>query len=56
MAYGDFKYLIRRAASDERLRDKGLNITKTLKHDGYQRGLATMVFATMVFIHHQRFI
>ena len=32
MAYGDFKDLSRRAASDEILRDKAFNITKKLKH------------------------
>ena len=34
MAYGNFKYLIRRTASDKILRDKAFNITKNPKHDG----------------------
>ena len=34
MAYGDFKDLTRRTASDKILRDKALNITKNPKHDG----------------------
>ena len=44
MAYGDFKALIRRTASDKTLPDKAFNITKTPKYDGYQRGLASMVY------------
>ena len=44
MAYGDFKDLARRIASDKVLRDKVLNIAKNPKHDGYQRGLASMVY------------
>ena len=44
MAYGDFKDLKRRTASDKVLRDKAFNITKNPKCDGYQRGLASMVY------------
>ena len=56
MVYGDFKDLARRTASDKVLRDKKykpckpyiLNhikyIAKNLKYDGYQRGLASMVY------------
>ena len=44
MAYGDFKDLKRRTASDKVLRDKAFNIAKNLKYDGYQRGLASMVY------------
>ena len=44
MAYGDFKKLARRTASDKTLRDKAFNIAKNPKHDGYQRGLASMVY------------
>ena len=44
MAYGDFKDLTRRTASDKILRDRALNIAKNLKHDGYQRDLASMVY------------
>ena len=40
MAYGDFKDLATRTASDKGLRDKVFNIAKSLKYDGYQRGLA----------------
>ena len=44
MAYGDFKGLPRRTASDKILRDKTFNIAKNLRCDGYQRGLASMVY------------
>ena len=44
MAYGDFKNLKRRTAADNVLRDKVFNITKNPKYDGYQRGLASMVY------------
>ena len=39
MTYGDFKDLVRRAASDKILRDKAFDIAKNPKHDGYQRRL-----------------
>ena len=44
MAYGDFKDIARRTASDKVLRDKAFNIAKNPKYDGYQRGLASMVY------------
>ena len=44
MAYGDFKDLKRRTASDKILRDKTFNIAKNPKYDGYQRGLASVVY------------
>ena len=44
MAYGDFKDIARRTASDKVLRDKAFNITKNPNYDGYQRGLAPMVY------------
>ena len=44
MAYGDFKELNRRTVADEVLRDKAFNIAKSLKYDGYKRGLASMVY------------
>ena len=44
MAYGDFKDLARRTASDKVLRDKAFNIAKNPKYDGYQRGLASMIY------------
>ena len=44
MAYGDFKDLAKRATSDKVLRDKAFNICKNPKYDGYQRGMAYMVY------------
>ena len=44
MAYGDFKDLKRRTFSVNVLRDKAFNIAKNPKYDGYQRGLASMVY------------
>ena len=44
MAYGDFKDLKRRTASDKVLRDKAFNIAKSPKYDGYQRGLTSVVY------------
>ena len=44
MAYGDFKDLGRRTFSEKVLRDKAFNIVKNPKYDGYQRGLASMVY------------
>ena len=44
MAYGDFKDLNRRTAADKVLRDKAFNIAKNPKYDGYQRGLASMLY------------
>ena len=44
LAYGDFKDLTRKKASDKILSDKAFNIAKNAKHDGYQRGIASMVY------------
>ena len=44
MAYGDFKYLTRRTVSNKIFRDKAFNIVKNPKYDGYERGLASMVY------------
>ena len=44
MAYGEFKDLARRTASDKILRYKAFNIAKNPKYDRYQRGLASMVY------------
>ena len=44
MAYGDFKDLGKRTASDKALRDKAFNIAKNPKYDGYQRRLTSMVY------------
>ena len=44
IAYGDFKDLSGRAAADKVLRDKAFNIAKDPNNDGYQRGLASVVY------------
>ena len=44
MAYGDFKDLTRRTAFDKLLRDNAFSIAKNTRYDGYQRGLAWMVY------------
>ena len=48
MAYGDFKYLSRRTASDTVLRDKAFNIANNPKYDGCQRALASMVYKFLI--------
>ena len=44
MSFGDFKYLTRRTASDKVLRDKAFNNAENPTYDGYQRGLASMIY------------
>ena len=44
MAYRDFKHLPRRTVTDKVFRDKGFGIAKDLKYDGYQRGIASLVY------------
>ena len=44
MAYGNFKDLKRRTQSDKVLKDKDFAIASNPKYDGYQRGLASMVY------------
>ena len=44
MAYRDFKGLKKRTAADKVLRDQAFSIAKDPKSNGYQRGLASMVF------------
>ena len=43
-AYADHKDLINRTKSDKVLRDKGNNIASNPEYDGYQRGLASMLY------------
>ena len=42
--YEDFKDLTKRTAADKVLRDKAFKIASDQKCDGYQRGLASMVY------------
>ena len=44
MAYGDLKDLKRRTFSVKVLRDKAFNIAKNPIYDGYQKGLASIVY------------
>ena len=44
MEQADFKDLPRRTASEKILCDKALNVAKNKKNDGYQAGLASMVY------------
>ena len=43
-AYADHKDLITRTEADKVLRDKAYDITSNPEYDGYQRGLASMVY------------
>ena len=43
-AYSESKNLTKRTIADKILRDKAFNIAKDTKYDGYQRGLASMVY------------
>ena len=43
MAYGKSKYLIKRTQPDKVLKGKAFKIANNLKHNSYQRGLASMV-------------
>ena len=44
MTYGDFKNSTRRTVCDKILRYNAFNIVKNSKYDGYQHGLASMVY------------
>ena len=49
MAYWD-----RKTASDKKLGDKVFNIARNVKHDGYQRVLASVVFNFFSVTHKRR--
>ena len=44
MAYGKTKDLVKRTQSDKVLKDKAFKIASDPKYDGYQRGLASMIY------------
>ena len=44
MAYGDFKDLKKWITADKVLRDRAFKIASDQKYDGFQRGLASMVY------------
>ena len=51
MAYGDFKDVAKRTAADKVLRNKAFKIASDQKYDGYQRGLASMVYKFLIKSH-----
>ena len=42
--YGKYKYLTKRAELDKVLRDQSFKVASNPKYDGYERGLAWMVY------------
>ena len=44
MVYVKYKDLTKRTQSDKVLRDKAFKIESNPKHNGYQRGLASMIY------------
>ena len=44
ITYGKSKDIVKRTQSDKVLRDKAFKIISDPKYDGYQRGLASMVY------------
>ena len=44
MAYGKSKGLVKRTQSDKVLKDKACKTASNPKYDGYQRGLASMLY------------
>ena len=44
MAYGKSKDFVKRTQSDKVLKDKAFKIASNPNYDGYQRGLASMVY------------
>ena len=44
MAYGSYNDLVKKTESDNVLRDKALKIASNPKYNGYERGLASMVY------------
>ena len=43
-AYSDSKDLTKRTVADKILKNRAFNVAKNQKYDGYQRGLASMVY------------
>ena len=48
MAYLKTKDLVKRTQSDRVLKDKAFKIASDPKYDGYQRGLASMVYKSFL--------
>ena len=56
IAYGKFKALSKRTQSDKVLRDKAFQIASNPKYDGYQKGLASMIYNKGKSVVPERFI
>ena len=48
MAYGKSKDLVKRTQSDKVLKDKAFKIAINPKYNGYQRGLASMIYNFLI--------
>ena len=48
MAYVNFKDLSKRTVSDKAFHHKAFNIAKNSKHNGYERGLASIVYKVLI--------
>ena len=48
MAYGKSKDLVKRTQSDEVLKDKAFKIASDPNYVGYQRGLASMIYKSLI--------
>ena len=48
MAYGKTKDLVERTQSDKTLKNTAFKIASNPKYDGYQRGLASMVYKLLI--------
>ena len=44
MAYGSYKDLVKKTESDKILRDKAFKIASDSGYDGFQKGLASMIY------------
>ena len=54
MAYGNFKDLTEKTATDKILLDKAFNIGKNPKYDGHQMDLASTVYTFCALLNSQR--
>ena len=48
MAYGKSKDLVQRSQSNKVLKDKAFKIANDPKYEGYQRGLASMIYKFLI--------
>ena len=47
-AYSDIKDLTKRTIADKNFKNRAFDIAKDPKYDGYQRGLASMVYKFLI--------